>query len=360
VGFRQGLWETEVNSWEQALIAPQATLHQALETLDRVGCKVLLVTSPDRHLLGTLSDGDIRRALLKGNDLSSSVEAAMNREPHCATSGDSGASILATMRKAALHQIPIVSADNVVLGLKVIDDFLTAERRENWLVIMAGGLGSRLRELTQSTPKPMLPVGPRPLLETIVLSCASQGFSHIYLAVNYLGHQIEDHFGNGEEFGVNIQYLREDKRMGTAGALSLLPERPTLPIVVTNADVLTKQNFCAMLDAHEAHGAAVTVGVREYDMQVPFGVIRESGGRVIEIEEKPIQNYTISAGINVLSPEILDLIPSDAFFDMPTLFAAAIAEGRHVRTFSVDSYWLDVGQPHEYERANADFANVFS
>jgi len=349
-----------VNSWERALIAPDATLHDALEMLDRVGCKVLMVATPDRRLLGTLSDGDVRRALLKGADLTHLIDTVMNREPHCAASSESDAAILATMRQAALHQIPVVDGNGIVVGFRTIDDFLAAGPRENWLVIMAGGLGSRLRELTHSTPKPMLPVGPRPILETIVLGCVSQGFSRIYLAVNYLGNQIEDHFGTGEKFGADIRYLREDKRLGTAGALGLLPERPTAPILVTNADVLTKQNFCTMLDAHEAGQSHITVGVREYDMQVPFGVIRERDGSIVDIEEKPIQRFTISAGINVVSPEILDLIPADTFFDMPSIFLAAIAKGKQVRAFGVDSYWLDVGHPHEYERANADFANVFN
>lgn len=348
-----------MNGWENALIAPDITLRDALAVLDRAGSKVLVVAGPDRRLLGTLSDGDIRRALLKGLELTSPVGSVMNRQPHCALATDRAASILSTMRQEALLQIPIVDEGGVILGLRTINDFLTAEPRDNWVIIMAGGLGSRLRELTQSTPKPMLHVGPRPLLETIVMGCVEQGFSRIYVAVNYLGEQIQTHFGDGERFGADIRYLMEKERLGTAGALSLLPDRPTLPVVVTNADVLTKQNFGAMLDAHCTNRAQVTVGVREYEMQVPFGVIRAEDGHVIGIEEKPIQRHIISAGINVISPAVLDLVPAATFFDMPSLFLAAVDRGHAVRTFGVDTYWLDVGQPHEYERANADFANVF-
>nr|WP_257214892.1 nucleotidyltransferase family protein [Sphingomonas sp. R-74633] len=284
----------------------------------------------------------------------------MNEHPHCASATDSTESILATMRSAALHQIPVLDERGIVIGLRLIDDFLAPTARDNWVVIMAGGLGSRLRELTKSTPKPMLPVGPRPLLETIVRNFVGQGFTSIYIAVNYLGEQIEEHFGDGARFDADIRYLREDQRMGTAGPLGLLPERPALPILVTNADVLTKQNFGAMIDDHVGHDTEITVGVRTYDMQVPFGVVRQSEGRVVAIEEKPVSSYTISAGMNVISPGCLDLIPRNQFYDMPSLFSEAVGAGKLVRTYNVESYWLDVGQPHEYERANADFAALFN
>ncbi|KQT31159.1 alcohol dehydrogenase [Sphingomonas sp. Leaf412] len=349
-----------MNGWEEAVVSPDVTVRDALSTLDRAGTKVLLVADSYRRLLGTVSDGDIRRALLKGQDLSSRVDAVMNTVPHSALTSDSGASILSMMRRDSLMQIPIVDADGIVLGLKTINDFLTSARRDNWVVVMAGGLGSRLRELTRSTPKPMLHVGPRPLLETIVMNCVDQGFTRIYIAVNYLAEQIQDHFGDGAAFGADIRYLVEEQRMGTAGALGLLPERPTLPIVVTNADVLTKQTFCTMVDAHDKGGADITIGVRDYEVQVPFGVIQADGGRVAGIVEKPVHRHTISAGMNVVSPDMLDLVPPGVFFDMPSLFMAAVDRGLAVRTFGVESYWLDVGQPHEYERANADFANLFA
>ncbi|USU14101.1 nucleotidyltransferase family protein (plasmid) [Sphingomonadaceae bacterium OTU29THOMA1] len=338
---------------------PETTVRDALSILDRVGTKVLLVVDAQRKLLGTVSDGDIRRALLKDGNLLNRVDAVMNTAPHAALASDGASSIMSMMRRDGLMQIPIVNADGVVFGLKTINDFLVADTRENWIVIMAGGLGSRLRELTKSTPKPMLHVGPRPLLETIVMSCVEQGFSRLYIAVNYLAEQIQDHFGDGSRFGADIRYLVERQRMGTAGALGLLPERPTLPIVVTNADVLTKQNFSVMVDAHMATGADITLGVRDYEVQVPFGVIQAANGRVSSIVEKPVHRHMISAGMNVISPNALDLIPSDVFFDMPSFFTAAIEDRRAVRTFGVESYWLDVGQPHEYERANADFYNVF-
>jgi NDP-sugar pyrophosphorylase family protein len=224
---------------------------------------------------------------------------------------------------------------------------------------MAGGLGTRLAELTRDTPKPMLKVGSRPLLETIVRGYADQGFQHFYFAVNYKSEQIEAHFGDGGALGIEVRYLREQQRLGTAGALSLLPERPTLPFIVTNADLLTKEDHCGMVDMHTASGADATMGVRPYEMQVPFGVVQECEGRITGIEEKPTQIFTVSAGMYVLSPQVLDLVPTGQFFDMPSLFDVMMREGLHTRCHRIDGYWLDIGQLPDYERAKVDFEKIF-
>ncbi|MBT9493235.1 MAG: NTP transferase domain-containing protein [Paucibacter sp.] len=231
--------------------------------------------------------------------------------------------------------------------------------REEWVMVMAGGLGTRLKDLTRDTPKPMLKVGSRPLLETILHNYADQGFKKFYFAVNYKAEQIEDYFGNGAALGLEIQYVRETKRMGTAGALALLPEIPSSPIIVTNADLLTKQDFGQMMDLHIQSGADATVSVREYEMQVPFGVIGESEGRMQSIQEKPVHNFNVSAGINILSPTVLKLVPKDEFFDMPSLLESMLHKSMHVRVHKLDGYWLDIGRLHDYEKANADFSKEF-
>jgi NDP-sugar pyrophosphorylase family protein len=263
------------------------------------------------------------------------------------------------MKRLGLHQLPVVDARGRVVGLEVVDDYLNAPEREEWVVIMAGGLGSRLKELTRETPKPMLTVGSRPILETIIRSFAEQGFRNFYLAVNYKAEQIEAHFGDGSRFGIRVHYLREKERMGTAGALSLLPAAPDRPFIVTNADLLTKEDYCEMVDRHVAEAADATMGVRKYEMQVPFGVVREEGGRISGIEEKPVHQFVVSAGMYVLSPSVLDLVPADTFFDMPSLFDAAIAQALHARCHHVDGYWLDIGRPADFEQANNDFHEVF-
>jgi dTDP-glucose pyrophosphorylase len=345
--------------WEEALVRPEATLHDALHAIDRAGCQIALVVDPNRRLLGTLSDGDVRRALLKGLTLESTVVAAMHPRPTCARAGEDAAAVLALMRQLGLHQIPILDAGDIVVGLQVVDDYLTVPPRPHWVVIMAGGLGSRLEQLTRETPKPMLKVGSRPLLETIVRGYAEQGFRRFYFAVNYKAEQIEAHFGDGSALGVDIRYLRERERMGTAGALSLLPEQPAQPIFVTNADLLTKENYGQMIDRHLECGADATMAVREYEMQVPFGVVREQDGCIESIEEKPMQRFIVSAGMYVLSPQALELVPAGQRLDMPALFERIVAAGMRTRCHYVAGYWLDIGRLPDYERANLDYFEVF-
>lgn len=348
-----------MRNWERALIGPDLTLREAMAAIDRASSQIALVVDSNRRLLGTLSDGDARRALLRGVSLADSVSAVMHLNPTVAKKDENLQAVLATMRQLGLHQIPVVDADGIVVGLEVVDDFLAVPLRENWVVIMAGGLGTRLQELTRDTPKPMLMVGSRPVLETIVRGYVARGFRRFYFAVNYKAEQIEAKFGHGEALGVEIRYLREQKRLGTAGALSLLPERPNLPVIVTNADLLTKEDFGYMVDQHIAHGADGTMAVRDYEIQVPFGVVRHAGGWIESIEEKPVQRFVISAGMYVLSANAIDLVPRDSYFDMPDLFEALGRRGLKARCHHINGYWLDIGRMSDYERANLEFSEVF-
>ena len=350
-----------MRNWQSALVAPETSLREALSTIDATGFQMAMVVDMSGRLLGTLSDGDARRALLSGLGMSDTVSRAMYSEPTTVTPADAPLEVLSTMRRTGLHQLPVVDAERRVVGLALLSDYLRAPQRENWVVIMAGGLGSRLRELTRDTPKPMLKVGSRPLLETIVRSYADQGFHRFYLAVNYAGtQQIESHFGDGHQFGVDIRYLREEHPLGTAGALCLLPERPAHPIIVTNADLLTKENFGHLIDQHGATGAHATMAVRHYAMQVPFGVVNAREGRIESIREKPVQRFVVSAGINVLCPDVLGLVPTNQFFDMPSLFDAVLARGLKAVTHQIDGYWLDIGRLSDFDRANCEFHNIFN
>lgn len=348
-----------MKTWERALVKPDMTLREAMASIDSAGSQMALVVDDERRLLGTLSDGDARRGLLKGLSLDDKVSAVMHLNPTVAAAHETRLSILTTMRRRGLHQVPVVDANGVVVGMEVVDDFLTTPTRDNWVVIMAGGLGKRLEQLTRDTPKPMLRVGSRPLLETIVRGYSAQGFRRFYFAVNYKAEQIEQHFADGAGFGVEIRYLREEQRLGTAGALSLLPEPTTQPIVVTNADLLTKEDFGYMLDQHAESGADATMAVRDYEMQVPFGVVRQRDGCIESIDEKPVQRFTVSAGIYVLSPQVLELVPRATNFDMPALFEAANGRGMRARCHRIEGYWLDIGRLPDYERANLEFDEVF-
>ena len=347
-----------MKAWEKALIGPEATFREALQAVDRTGGGIALIVDEQRRMIGALSDGDLRRALIRGAGLDDRAVDAANRQPVCADEGQDRAAVLAILRAHSLRQLPILSSDRRVVGLVTGADFLDIPVRANPVVIMAGGKGERLAELTRETPKPMLKVGSRPILDTIVGNLAGQGFRQFWLAVNYKADQIERHFGDGSALGLDIRYLREAKPLGTCGALSLLP-RPDQPVVVTNGDVLAKADYSHVLDSHLQSDAQATIVVRDYQMQVPFGVVNAEGADVVRIDEKPTQNYTISAGAYVLSPEALELIPPDAYFDMPALLADLIARGMKVRLQRAEGYWMDIGRPPDYAQANADYGAVF-
>lgn len=348
-----------MKTWEQVLVGPRATIREALLKIDSAGTQIALVVDLQRRLLGTLSDGDIRRGLLKGLSLSEPVEKCMYQTPTTVRAGESREMLISLMRREGLHQVPIVDADNTVVGLEIVDDFLVLQARQNWVVLMAGGLGTRLKELTQAIPKPMLKVGDRPLLETIMRSYIDQGFRRFYLAVNYKADVIEDYFKDGAALGVEIRYLRESKRLGTAGALSLLPELPTEPLFVANGDLLMKVGYQDMLEGHVEARATATMAVREYEFQIPYGVVREEDGSIYRIEEKPIHRSLVNAGTYVLSPEAVEVVPKNSLFDMPMLFEELILRGRRTYCHKVRGYWLDIGHMSDYQKANDDFPGIF-
>lgn len=348
-----------MKTWEHVLVSPDTSLRDALVCIDQVGSQIALVVDESRRLLGTLSDGDIRRGLLNGLQLTDKVLTSMHLNPIVACANQGRHSIMMKMRQTGLHQIPVVDSKGIVVGMEVMDDFLGPTPRENWVVIMAGGLGKRLEHLTRDTPKPMLRVGSKPILETIISEYAAHGFHRFYIAVNYKAEQIENYFGDGESLGVEIRYLREQRRLGTAGALSLLPDLPTQPFLVTNADLLTKEDFGRMLDQHLESGADATMGVRSYEIQVPFGVVRVEEGYIKAIDEKPLYQFTVSAGIYVLSPNILEFVPQNTEFDMPKLFEDVARKGLFTRCHRIDGYWLDIGRLPDYERANIEYSEVF-
>ena len=347
-----------MKNWRKTLIGPEATFRDALKVIDATGAGMALIVDAERRLIGVLSDGDFRRALIRGAGLEDPAVSAANTEPLCIDQNQDRAATLAMLRAHSLRQLPVLDPERRVVGLTTVSDFLNIPVRSNPVVIMAGGKGERLAELTRDTPKPMLRVGPRPILDTIVGNFSAQGFRNYWLAVNYKADQIEHHFGDGAALGLSIRYLRETKPLGTCGALALLPPQDQ-PIIVTNGDVLAKADYGHVLESHVENGADATVVVRDYEMQVPFGVINAEAGRILRIDEKPTQSYTISAGAYVLSPAALKRVPADAYYDMPSLIADLIGDGLAVRQQRAEGYWVDIGRPPDYAQANADFAAVF-
>lgn len=341
------------------MVSPHTPILSTLEIIDRYARQIALVAEESGHLLGTVTDGDIRRGLLKGRSLQDPISMVMNSFPTVASPYETRENILALMRIKQIHQIPIVDEDGRIVHVEVLNDLIHPKKKDNWVVLMAGGLGTRLYPLTHDCPKPLLKVGNKPLLETILQSFIAQGFHRFYISVKYKAEMIQAYFGNGEQWGVTIRYLKEQESLGTAGALSLLPESPSEPFFVMNGDLLTKVNFEQLLDFHKTYQAKATMCVREYDHQVPYGVVRLDKQRLLSIEEKPTQRFFVNAGIYVLSPEVLDRIPHNQYFDMPILFDHLMKEEQHTVAFPIREYWMDIGRMADFEKANMEFAEVF-
>ncbi len=264
------------------------------------------------------------------------------------------------MKLKQIRHIPVVNENGSVIKLELWTELFSSQERDNLVVLMAGGLGSRLSPLTNECPKPLLKIGSKPILETILESFTETGFRKFYITVNYKAEMVEEYFGDGEKWGVEIHYIREEKSLGTAGALGLLPEKPVRPLIIMNGDVLTKVNFGQLLDFHRQHQAQATMCVRDYDFQIPYGVAKMEKHRLTRIDEKPLQRYFVNAGIYVLDPEVLELIPKNDYYDMTDLFSKLMEYKCETAGFPLREYWIDVGRISDFERANGEFARIFS
>lgn len=343
-----------------ALFLPaDAPLRQAVEVIETNKGKIVLVVEDGNRLIGTVTDGDIRRGLLRGCTLDSPASTVMNRRPHVASPREGRGRIFEIMRQHNLRQIPIVGENGRVVDIELINDFLLPEPLHNIVIVMAGGEGKRLRPLTDSVPKPMLSVGGRPILETIVGQFAQEGLCRLFFSVNYRAEVIQSYFGDGTAHNVQIRYIEEPEALGTVGSLRLLPERPTLPFIVINGDVLTKLSYRDMLDFHCETKAQITLCVQHYPVHIPFGVVRLDGEYVMDLQEKPIFDHFIVSGIYALDPSVLDLIPAEGGFDMPQLIDKILRSGGKVAAFPVREYWVDVGRLEDLSRAHQDFSSVF-
>jgi dTDP-glucose pyrophosphorylase len=348
-----------MKNYKNILLNSNSTIREALKIIDSGAMKIGIVVDADEKLLGTLTDGDIRRGLLNNLSLDDVIESIIFRTPTVCKIEDTKEKILAIAIEKKLYQIPIVDSNGKLVGIEEVDELLKPKHKNNKVVLMVGGLGTRLRPLTETTPKPMLKVGDKPILETIILNFKKYGFVNILLSVSYKSEMIENYFGNGSKFGVNIEYVHEEKRMGTAGALSLIREKLNEDFFVMNGDLLTNINFEHMMDYHLQNNSIATMGVREYDFQVPYGVVNVDGINIKSIEEKPVHNFYVSGGVYVLNNKVLDFIPPDEFFDMPTLFEKVIKNSMKSISFPIREYWLDIGRMEEFEKANNEYHEVF-
>jgi dTDP-glucose pyrophosphorylase len=340
--------------WRKTVLPLESTLHAAIRNLDASALQIILVVSLNDVLIGTITDGDIRRGLLQGLDLGSPIASIVHREPLVVPPQMPGESVRQLMLSNRVRQLPIVSNERIVVGLHLWDEVMEQRVRPNLMVIMAGGRGVRLRPYTENCPKPLLLVRGKPMLEHIIERAKAEGFQRFVLAIHYLGDMIKHHFGNGSRWGVEIEYLEEESPLGTAGAMALLSPKPAVPFIVTNGDVLTDVRYGELLDFHTRHGATATMAVRLHEWQHPFGVVRTEGVNIIGFDEKPISRSHINAGIYALNPDALGVLENGKACDMPALFRELQARSERTIVYPIHEPWLDVGGTDAYTSAQED------
>lgn len=344
--------------WKSIAIPSTASMREVMTVIDKNAMQVALVVDDGSHLTGIVTDGDVRRALLRGETLDTPVHSFMNTNPITGLIDEDPASWQRTMQRYTLQHLPLLDANGCICDLARIE-LPDEPRRDNTVVLMAGGLGTRLRPLTHASPKPLLRVGDKPIIQTIIENFVAQGFYNFKICINYHGDKIRAYLGDGSKWGITIEYIEENKRLGTAGALSLLTERPELPFFVMNGDILTKVDFVRLIGFHEKQQNKATMCVREYRYQIPYGVVKLDNHRILRLKEKPIQYYNVNAGIYLLEPDVLDVIPRNEYFDMTSLFEQLINHEIQVGSFPLTEYWMDVGRMEDFEQADMEYFEQF-
>lgn len=349
-----------MHNWKNILLNPNETLDKAIQVLDQEALKIVLVIDAEERLIGTITDGDVRRALIKKLGMNVSILEVMCSSPTIASIDDGDEHILAIMRSKGLFQIPILDQERRVVSLKTLQDVFQKKKYDNPVFLLAGGFGKRLRPLTDDVPKPLLKVGNKPILERILQQFIDAGFHNFYISTYYKAEMFREHFGDGSQWDVNIKYVSENQPLGTAGALGLLPESlPDLPIMIMNGDVLTKLNYSHLLDFHVENEGVATMCVREYDFEVPYGVVQAEELKVVDIIEKPIHKFFVNAGIYVLNSELIKNMKKDTYIDMPNFLMEQVGAEMQVNMFPLHEYWLDIGRIEEYEKAQNDVTGIF-
>lgn len=344
------------HNWKNILVSPKATIQEVLKVIDSESLQFSLVVDMDNRLLGTVTDGDIRRALINGVPLSHPISEIMFTNPTVVECSTSKEKLLELMNAKQLNSIPILD-NGIVVGLETIHHITQKAKYDNPVFLMAGGFGTRLKPLTDNCPKPLLKVGDKPILETVLLSFIKAGFHQFYISTHYLPEMIREYFGNGNKWGVSINYVHEEQPLGTGGALGLLPKSlPKLPVIMMNGDVLTKVDLVALLAFHNDNNANATMCVREYEYQVPFGVIESEGFNIKSMVEKPTQRFHVNAGIYVVSRKIIEQVNNNEVVDMPTLLERHLTD--NVLMFPFHDYWLDIGRMDDFNRAQVDIKTL--
>ena len=345
--------------WRKALLGQEALISEAVRVLEETSLRIVLIVDGEKRLVGTVTDGDIRRGLMGHSEMTDPAVSVMNKRPITALITQSRESILALMRQYDILQVPVVDSNGLVVQVELLQKLTNLEILHNPVVLMAGGVGSRLYPLTADMPKPMLKVGGKPILESIVEQLIESGFLNLYISICYKGEIVRDYFGDGSAWGANIQYLEESEPLGTAGALGLLPDDDNdYPILLVNGDILTKVDFRHLLDFHKEQGGHITLCVREYDFQVPYGVVEVSGQKVAGLKEKPIHKFFVNAGIYAIDKSVISDYRKPIAIDMPDLINDQLKHSNLVNVFPIHEYWLDIGLMEQYEQAQIDVSRL--
>ena len=349
-----------MKNWRKTVVPFNLSLREVLEIMNSAGLPMAFVVDDNYFLVGILSDGDLRRGLLSGISLDDSISKVMNPRPIKALLDETPENIIGLMKRKEIGYLPIVDQDGRLVRVDMIDQFQTQSTKENFVLLMAGGMGNRLRPLTDSCPKPLLKVGNKPILETIIQSFGNYGYRRFIIAVNYKADMITKYFGDGSTWGVDIQYINEEKKLGTAGAIGLLHEKPLEPFFVMNGDILTQVNFDRVLQFHKEQNSVATMCVRDYKLHIPYGVIESDKHKLKRIEEKPSLSYLVSAGIYLFDPAVFMYVPRNSYMDMPELFTKLIQANMETSIFPINEYWLDIGRIDDFEQANCEYDMHFA
>ena len=344
-------------------LTPDTPVLKVIEVLERSDSKIALIVDDKGKLIGSATDGDVRRGFLRGCTIDSPVKELMHESPYTLPLDTTRQQILEIMQAMDIKQVPLVRTDGTVAGIVTRDILLgqAHSKRPNPVVIMAGGKGTRLLPLTTYIPKPMVEVSGRPILEWIIHRFVNQGFTEFHVAINHLGHVIEEYFGKGKKLACDISYVKEKEFLGTAGALSLLDKKKFKePIIIINGDIMASIDFGSVVEYHIASGGIATVCVRQHRIEVPYGVVEIKDGMLQTIVEKPVREDLVSAGIYVIDPEVLDFVPTDKYIDMPSLLSALVQQHQKVAVFPMREDWIDVGRHDDLELAKTAMATSAS
>ncbi|WDV47625.1 nucleotidyltransferase family protein [Clostridiaceae bacterium M8S5] len=343
---------------DNVLILPDTKIKETMEIIDKNSLQIAVVVDENNRLLGTVTDGDIRRGILNGVSIKEKVTKIMNVTPIATNEDVTKDEIIKILSENKLHHLPILDKEGRVKRIEFLDKLLKYQKRENWIILMVGGLGRRLRPLTENCPKPMLRIKNKPLLEIVIKHFMTQGFYKFCLCINYKGNCIKNYFKDGSQLGIKIKYICEQKAMGTAGSLSMFNEKIHEPVIVMNGDILTKVNFNLLIDFHLENKGDATIAVHNYDFQIPYGEVKVNNGKLIGFEEKPVYTSYVNAGIYVLNPYLLKKIP-DSYFDMNQLFKVMLESNQIITVFPIREYWIDIGSIKDFNKAKLDYDEVF-